>query len=55
MVKKLEIMRKIVLGLMCWNLVLSFGLIFHNHEVKQETKLNQQICLLEEIPMEELK
>lgn len=55
MVKKLEIMRKIVIGLMCWNLVLSFGLLFHNHQIKQKEKLNQQICLLEEIPMEDLK
>lgn len=52
--KKLEIMRRIILGLMCWNLILTFGLFFHNHEVKQE-KLNQEICLLEEIPMEDLR
>lgn len=53
--KKLETMRRIVIGLMCWNLILTAGLIFHNHDLKQEEKLNQQICLLEEIPTEELR
>ena len=50
----LEVMRSVVIALMCWNLFLTFGLFIHNHEVKQE-KLNQEICLLEEIPMEDLR
>lgn len=52
---KYEIMRRIILGLMCWNLLLTFGLLLHNHEMKQQDKLNQEICMLEDIPMEELK
>lgn len=51
---KYEIMRRIILGLMCWNLLLTVGLLLHNHEIKQQDKLNQEICMLEEIPMEEL-
>lgn len=52
---RFEIMRQIVIGLMCWNLVLTAGLLLHNHDIKQQEKLNNEICILEEIPMEELK
>jgi hypothetical protein len=52
---KYEIMRKIVLSLMCWNLILTVGLLFHNHNIKQQERLNQEICMLEEIPMEDLQ
>lgn len=51
---KLEFMRKTVVALLLWNVLLTAGLLLNvnNHH---EDKLNQEICMLEEIPMEELK
>lgn len=51
----LEIMRRLVVVLLLWNVLLTAGLIISNIENQQEEKLNNEICLLEEIPMEELQ
>ena len=45
----LKMMRKFVLLLLVWNVVLSFCLVAGYME-KQTDKLNQQICNLEAIP-----
>lgn len=50
----LEIMRKTIVGLLLWNVLLTAGLLI-NINNQQEERLNEQICILEEIPMEELK
>ena len=49
----LKLLRKVVIFLIIWNLVLSFCLV-STHLEKQATELNQQICNLEEIPQYEL-
>jgi hypothetical protein len=51
----LETMRRLVVVLLLWNVLLTAGLIISNIENQQEEKLNNEICLLEEIPMEELQ
>lgn len=51
---KLEIMRKTVVALLIWNVLLTAGLLI-NINNQQEEKINNEICLLEEIPMEELQ
>ena len=51
---KLEFMRRAVICLLVWNVLLTVGLLI-NLNNQQEEKLNQEICLLEEIPTEELK
>ena len=51
---KLEFMRRTVICLLVWNVLLTVGLLI-NLNNQQEEKLNQEICLLEEIPTEELK
>lgn len=50
---KLEIMRRVVIGLIAWNGLLSlcFGLYVFN---QQQEKLNVKICNLEAIPQFEL-
>lgn len=48
------IMRKLVCFLLLWNLILT-GVILTRFDNKQTEQLNQQICMLEEIPMEELQ
>lgn len=47
----LEIMRKIIIGLMVWNLCLTIGFCMILSSQNQE-KLNQQICKEELIPLE---
>lgn len=49
-----RIMRKLICFLLVWNLLLT-GAIFIKFEKKQQDKLNQEICILEEIPTEELE
>ena len=49
-----RIMRKLICFLLVWNLLLT-GAMFIKFEKKQEAKLHEQICILEEIPMEELE
>lgn len=51
----LETMRRLVVVLLLWNVLLTAGLIISNIENQQEEKLNNEICMLEEIPMEELQ
>lgn len=51
---KLEFMRKAVVALLLWNVLLTAGLLINSNN-QQEEKLNQEICVLEEIPMEELQ
>ena len=47
----LEMMHKIIVGLMVWNLCLTIGFcIFLN--IQNQEKLNQQICNEELIPLE---
>lgn len=55
MIKKLDFMRGAVICLLVWNLLLTAGFILSNCENQQEQKLHNEICLLEEIPMEELQ
>jgi invasion protein IalB len=50
----LETMRKTIIALLIWNVLLTAGLLL-NINNQQEEKLNNEICMLEEIPMEELK
>ena len=50
----LETMRKTIIALLVWNVLLTAGLLL-NIGNQQEEKLNNEICMLEEIPMEELK
>ena len=49
----LKLLRKAVIFLLVWNLVLTFCLV-STHLEKQAAELNQQICNLEEIPQYEL-
>ena len=49
----LKLLRKVVIFLLIWNLVLTFCLVSTYLE-KQATDLNQKICNLEEIPQYEL-
>lgn len=49
----LRVMRKLVVLLLVWNVVLSFCLVAGYME-KQAEELNQKICNLEEIPQYEL-
>jgi invasion protein IalB len=51
---KLEFMRRAVIVLLLWNVLLTAGLLI-NINNQQEEKLNNEICMLEEIPMEELQ
>ncbi len=53
--KNLEIMRKTVIFLIVWNLLITAGLLLNINNDNKEEKLNQQICILEEIPTEELQ
>lgn len=52
--KDLLIMRKLICFLLVWNLLLT-GALLIRFDKTQETKLNTEICILEEIPMEELR
>ena len=49
----LKLLRKTVIFLLIWNLVLTFCLV-STHLEKQATELNQQICNLEEIPNDDV-
>ena len=50
---ELEIMRKLIIGLVAWNAVLSlcFGLYIYN---QNQEELNNKICNLETIPPYEI-
>ncbi len=50
-----EFMKGTVIFLLVWNVILTAGLFFNNVDNQQEEKLNNEICMLEEIPMEELQ
>lgn len=49
----LKMLRKIVLVLILWNLLIT-GVLLMQFYNKQNEKLNQQICNLEEIPTFEI-
>lgn len=53
MMIELEIMRKLIIGLVAWNAVLSlcFGLYIYN---QNQEELNNKICNLETIPPYEI-
>ena len=51
---RLEFMRRAVIALLVWNVLLTAGLLL-NINNQQEDKLNTEICMLEEIPMEDLE
>lgn len=51
---KLEFMRRAVIVLIVWNVVLTVGFLL-SVNVNLQEKLNQEICYLEEIPMEDLR
>ena len=55
MIQKIEIMRKVLICMLVWNLLLTAGIILSNIENQQEQKLHNEICMLEEIPTEELQ
>lgn len=48
-----EMMRKTIIFLLVWKVLLTAGLLL-NINNQQEEKLHNEICMLEEIPMEEL-
>lgn len=48
---KFELMRKIICGLMVWNLVLTTGLLISFNQ-KQKADLDSKICNVELIPLE---
>ena len=49
----LKMLRKLVLLLLVWNIVLSF-VLFAGYIEKQTDKFNQQICNLEAIPNDDV-
>jgi len=51
---KYEIMRRLVCGLMVWNLILTTGLLIGFNQ-KEKTDLDTKICNTEMIPLEPIE
>lgn len=52
---KYEIMRRIVCGLMVWNLILTAGFVTYLWQENKQVTQDEKICNLEMIPLEPLE